>query len=323
MKLKQNILLVMLTVGATSLLTSCLKDLKTPADASLGTSNVVQFQNISVPVSYGTVYPQYSLGGLSFTNDTAGWFITVSWTGPEYNAPEDITITVAVDTVALDAFNTSAGTSFVAPPSDVCSFPTTIVIKAGTPQTMVRCTATLAADYDFTASYALPLTIKTSTTGLISTNYGSAMFSFAARNLFDGNYTLTEKQTGWGAYSINDGGTYTWGTNVGFVTSGQFSNVFSTAEEGALLPAFSPTGGETGFGATTPQFTFDGTTNALLSVTNTTPNDGRDRTLTLNPAVTDSRYDPTTQTIYASFIMNQTGRPPQFFYDTLVYVGSR
>jgi len=43
----------------------------------------------------------------------------------------------------------------------------------------------------------------------------------------------------------------------------------------------------------------------------------------LNPAVTDSRYDPATQTIYAAYEMTQNGRPNQFIYDTLVYRGPR
>jgi hypothetical protein len=323
MKIKNNILLATMALGGMSVLTSCLKDFKTPQDPSLGTNNVVEFQNISVPVSYSTVYPEYSLGGLSFVNDTAGWNIIVAWTGPEYNAPEDITVTLKMDTVALDAFNASSGDSYVAPPSDVVSFPTTVVIKKGTPQTIVRATATLASDYDFSASYALPLTISASSYGIISSNYGSSMYSFAARNKYDGLYTLTEKQVGWGAYGISDGSTYTWSYAISFVTGGQYANTIYTSDWGSLLPAFTSSGGQTAFGVTQPLFTFDGTTNALISVTNTATPDSRNRTLSLNTAVTDSRYDPNTGTIYAAFIMNQTGRPSQYFYDTLVYQGSR
>ena len=312
-------------VGIASLASSCLKDLKTPADAALGTNNVVQFQNISVPVAYNTTYPQYDLGGLDFlyAEDTAGWNIIVSWTGPEFTAPQDITVTLALDTAALDGLSAANNKTYTNPPADVVDYPTSIVIKAGTSQTIVRCTAKIAADFDYTANYALPLTISAASMGQISTNYGTALFTFGDKNVYDGLYSLTEKLTGWSAYGIADGETYTWGTNILYVTTGQYSNMINTVESGVYLPEFSPTGGENVFGATTCQITIDPNTNLVASVNNTQPDDGRDRALALNPAVTDSRYDPSSKTIYVSFIMTQTGRPQQFFYDTLVYQGSR
>ena len=56
---------------------------------------------------------------------------------------------------------------------------------------------------------------------------------------------------------------------------------------------------------------------------NLIPDDGRGRAFAINPAVTDSRYDPATKTIYAAYLMFQNGRPTQYIYDTLVYKGSR
>jgi hypothetical protein len=69
--------------------------------------------------------------------------------------------------------------------------------------------------------------------------------------------------------------------------------------------------------------TFDLATDKLLSVTNTTPDDGRGRAFEMNPAVTTSRYDPATKTIYAAYFLKQTGRPNLAIYDTLVYVKER
>ena len=82
-------------------------------------------------------------------------------------------------------------------------------------------------------------------------------------------------------------------------------------------------GGIVTFGATSPRFIFDPSTNALVNVVNTTPDDGRGRVFTIDPAVTDSRYDPDTKTIYAAYLFKQNSRPDQHIYDTLNYVGPR
>ena len=91
----------------------------------------------------------------------------------------------------------------------------------------------------------------------------------------------------------------------------------------ALTGGVGFTSGYTAFGAIAPLFIFNNTTNKLTDVQNTYADDGRGRKLELNPAITDSRFDPATKTIYAAFIMKQTGRVNQYFYDTLTYVKAR
>jgi hypothetical protein len=307
--------------------TACLKDKAGTTDVKAGTNNVVEFQNSSIPVSYTSIYPQYN-NSLLWNPDTSGFNINFNYTGAEAVTPQDIKITIAIDTAALSAFNADQSAGYVLPPTDAYSFATTVTIAKGTRQATIYVNVTLTSDWDYNADYALPLTITSASYGTVSSNFGTAIYSVSGRNKYDGSYSLREKTTGWGAYSIDDGTTYDWPNNIGFVTAGANSNTTSDKTEGALLLAFSPTGGATGFGATTPEFTFDPTSNTLTSVTNTTPSDGRGRTLTLNPAVTDSRYDPATKTIYAAFIMTQVGptsaRPEaQYFYDTLVYKGTR
>jgi hypothetical protein len=182
---------------------------------------------------------------------------------------------------------------------------------------------TAPADYDFNASYALPLTISSASYGIISTNFGTAIYSFIGRNKYDGSYSLRKKLVGWGAYGIDDGNTYNWPNNIGVVTAGAASDGTWDATWSAGQLAFTATGGTTAFGATTPLYTFDPSTDKLVSVVNTTPDDGRGRKLAINPAVTDSRYDASTKTIYAAYLMMQNGRPTQYIYDTLVYQGVR
>lgn len=302
--------------------TACLKNQVGNSDPKAGTNNVVEFRNSSIPVSYTSIYPQYA-NSLLWNPDTSGFNINFDYAGAVYNTPQDIKITIAIDTAALTAFNNDQSSDFVLPPTDAYSFATTVTIPKGSHQATIYCNVKLSADWDYGADYALPLTIQSASYGTISTNFGTAIYSVAGRNKYDGSYSLRQRQVGWGAYSIDDGSTYNWPNNIGFVTAGAASNSTSDKNEGSLLLAFSSTGGATGFGATTPLFSFDPTSNKLLSVTNTTPNDGRNRQLAINPAITDSRYDPSTGTIYAAFIMTQTGRPSQYFYDTLVYKGTR
>lgn len=302
--------------------TSCLKDKLNNSNPAAGSNNVVEFQNSSIPVSYTSIYPQYN-NSLLWNPDTSGFNINFNYTGAEATTPQDIKITIAIDTAALNAFNTDQSANDTTPPADAYSFATTVTIPKGSRSATIYCNVTLTADWDYSKSYALPLTITSASYGVISTNFGTAIYTISGRNKYDGSYSFREKLVGWGTYGIDDGTTYTWPNNIGFVTAGAASNTTSDKNEGALQLAFTSSGGSTGFGATTPLFTFDPTSNAITSVANTTPNDGRDRTLYLNPAVTDSRYDPSTGTIYAAYIMTQTGRPLQYIYDTLVYQGTR
>ncbi|TKK70977.1 DUF1735 domain-containing protein [Ilyomonas limi] len=158
---------------------------------------------------------------------------------------------------------------------------------------------------------------------LIASNLSAGILALSTKNLWDGKYTLVQKQVGWAAYGIADGETNTWPSDVSIITASAVADDINTPEGGNLQPAFTPGGGVTVFGATAPRFTFDPVTNAVVSVENTIPDDGRGRTLQLNPAVTDSRYDPATKTIYVAYIMKQNGRPDQYIYDTLTYVGPR
>lgn len=313
------VLLVSLTLAQMS----CLKDSPNNASPIGGSNNVVEFQNSNIPVSYTSIFPQYD-NGIALKNDTGSFPVNLDYTGQVSVAPQDIKINLAVlDSATLDSFNTDQGTGYELPPTDAYSLATSATIVKGTRQVTVRVLVnTGAPDFDYTKSYALPLKITSASYGVISSNFGTAVYSFTPLNKYDGSYSLTEKLSGWGAYTIADGISYAWPNNIGFVTAGQYSNSTFDKNDGSLQLAFAAGGGTTAFGATTPQFTFDAT-DKLVAVTNTTPDDGRGRKLAIDPAVTDSRYDNASKTIYAAYIMYQNGRPNQYIRDTLVYQGPR
>ena len=328
-KIKQYTASFIVLAGLSAGIVSCLKETSHPPLYGWDTPNVISFQDNGGPSGGGagfgsttTPYPSYNFS-FKLQNDTAGFDAIVMY-GPKGGAPEDITVNVAVDTAALNTFNNANSTAYVCPDNTTYSFPSSVVIHKGESQAYVHVTITASPSFDFNAPYALPLTITTASSGTVSPNMGSEINIFGVQNQYDGHYSLQIKTVGWIDYGISDNepGDYPGGLDL--VTAGANSVSFYSGNSGAGQPAFTEgNAGPTSFGATSPLLTFDPSTYALTSVVNTTPDDGRGRTFYLNPAVTDSRYDPSTHTIYAAYIMTQVGRPLQYIYDTLVYQGPR
>lgn len=178
---------------AMTALTSCLKDTAIPpTDPLAGTNGVVAFLGTGDAAaalnSANTLYAQYS-SGLVLNPDTAGFNVNVAYFGPGGAAPSDITVGLAVNATALTDYNTKMGTTFTVPPTDVFSFPSSVVIKGGTDRTTVRVTIKGTASYDYTKSYALPLSVTGTASVPASTNMGTAIYAFIVKNPYDGNYT--------------------------------------------------------------------------------------------------------------------------------------
>jgi hypothetical protein len=264
----------------------------------------------------------------AISNDTIINIIPVQLATP-FNATEDITVTLTMKNTLIDDYNTANGTTYEPAPTALYTIQNNskVVIKAGT-RTGYLTAKIKPIDYlghEYAFGYEITSIDKPGY--LISGNIKKGVYSIGIKNRFDGGYSLRIRQTGWAAYGINDGLTFDYpkvnGNSIGFVTAG--ANSFDTELYNgfaSLNPGFTPTGGATAFGATTPRFTFDNN-NKLINVQNTTPDDGRGRTLFVNPAITDSRYDPLTKTLYAAFVMTQNGRPNQFFYDTMTFIKAR
>ena len=325
MKIHSIRLPLVLTLTLSIAATSCLKDKAfdngTVQSGSQGSGQDTKVISLGITVSSTSNFltASYPITG----NDTTVDLIPVELGGTA-DAPEDIHVTLTVDDSLLEEYNNTNGTNLVDASSVATILNNGIVTipkgaRIGYLQVKFNASDLLAAQY------ALPVKITSVAESgyTISGNLNTGIVAIGPKNKYDGLYQLTILTSGWGAYGINDGPpALTWPTDIGLVTSGPNSVVFSSQELGPLQPAFAG-GSPTGFGATVPQFTFDPATDKLVSVVNLAPDDGRGRTLFLNPAVTDSRYDPATQTIYAAYEMTQNGRPNQFIYDTLVYRGPR
>jgi hypothetical protein len=288
--------------------TSCLKDDSLTLNTGLSNS-VIEFGNtgsISTQPT-GMAAPRYSidLGSLSVGGE-ASFNVNVDYAGAD-KAPQDITVTIDEDESLLpiyDSAHIADNASYIAPPADLFEngFPLTITIPKGQLFGQATIKVKLPADYDFTASYALPLKITDASTGEISRNFGAVLYSLNVRNLYDGIYDLHGTIT-------REGDTVLSGK-----TSGQIS--MTTTGPYSIQYDYHPWhGGSSVGGIDGLTLTVDPTTNKV-KVTSLT-----------NPAVTnlpsyDNHYDPTSRTFFVSYYWG-TGPTNRAATDTLVYTGPR
>jgi hypothetical protein len=332
--IKKFIVTIIVLVGISISFTSCLKENTLPPLYGISTPNVIAFQDNGGPSGQGagagnTTSPfplyQFAFDAATYVNNAATFNAIIIY-GPNGTAPQDITVNLAFSQAALDSFNNVNSTSYVSPDPSIFSIPASVVIKKGTSQAYAPITLKNSASFDYSASYVLPIAITSASYGTVSSNFASELNLFVIKNKYDGAYSLDIMTTGWAAYGISDNmpGSYPGGMELVTTSANSVAFYNGTTGYGGLQPAFTAgNAAATGFGATTPMFTFDPTTNKLVSVVNSTAPDSRNRQLAINPAITTSRFDPATKTVYAAYLMTQSGRPTQYIYDTLVYTGSR
>ncbi len=318
-----RILSIMLILSIT--VTSCLKDSEYDNGQIQSVANGnIKVIGLGLSVTSSSNFVTISVDASN--SDTTFNIVPVTLGGPSA-APSDIHVTLALNDTLVSQYDTANGTTYTVPASSIYSFPNGLVVTipkgSRTGMLAIKC----KPNDLLPGPYALGFTI----TGIaesgyvISGNYNSGIVALGVKNQYDGQYGLTIKTVGWDAYGIADGVTNVWPGNISLVTSGVSSVTTTTSVGGvgSLQFAFTATGSVTGFGATMPQFTFDPSSNKLTAVTNLAAPDARQRAFHINPAVTTSRFDPATRTIYAAYIMTQLGRPDQQIYDTLNYVGPR
>ena len=181
---------------------------------------------------------------------------------------------------------------------------------------------------DLSKIYGLGFKIAEVSEGEASGLSSSVLVGIGIKNKYDGVYELTLRLDGWEAYGIASGVAGIYPNDIEIVTAGADAvSINYTTAGNPLQPGF--TGGvgfitaATAFGATTPKYIFDLTTDKVISVVNTTPPDSRNRVLLLDPATTTSGYNPATKTIYIEYIMQQIGRPDQKIKTTYKYLRVR
>ncbi len=162
--------------------TSCLDDEPYALDPAAG-HNVVEFYNVTAPVSgYNDKYLVYQPVTLESVPE-AEFTIGVNWAGPEEFAPQDIV-------VQLEANNTAVTELGYAPlASNLYDLPTSVTIKKGETFTLFK-VKVRPSSFNGDLRNALGITIKSSSHGVVSKNIGTAIFSLPVKNPYDGVYKI-------------------------------------------------------------------------------------------------------------------------------------
>lgn len=171
-------------------LTSCLDE--DPLFDPDKVENVVEFYDIGLITSPGSVYPLYT--NTFPASDAIDMKIIVSYSGAHENN-EDINVKFKLDPDALARYNESEGTNYEVLPEELYSMDAMeVTIPRG--QRQVEKTITFnTLEFDLSKNFALPFTITETSHGIISGNFETAIYAIGAMNKYDGVYEVTGEFT--------------------------------------------------------------------------------------------------------------------------------
>lgn len=166
--------------------TSCLKDDSYVIDPEKAGGNIIEFKNPGDISVKGSTTPLYVLS-YPISNTETIVPLSIGYVGAENGAPQDITVTIALDNQALvDQYNTEQHTDYLMMPAANYSIKsTTVTIPKGAKfgSFNVGLKTNL---FDLTKGYVVPLKITSASAGIISGNFGKVLLAFGAKNPYDG-----------------------------------------------------------------------------------------------------------------------------------------
>jgi hypothetical protein len=184
--MKKNIFKAFALFMAAASLSSCLKDDSLVLDPEQG-HNVIEFVNTTDISVHGSVLPLYAHSYNIGPDVTLP--VSVSYSGPENVAPQDITVNIAVagdDVVKL--YNDNQHSTYEKMPATAYSVgATSVVIPKGQKRATFQVTFK-PSTFDLSKSMVLPLTITSASTGVVSKNFGTILLNAVAKNKYDGIY---------------------------------------------------------------------------------------------------------------------------------------
>lgn len=305
----------------TMILVSCLKQGTMNTDPA-NSNSVIEFANTGDNlVSNGGVPGFYTDLGSVAAGASKTFNINVHYAGVG-KAPSDITVTLAIDAATLASYNANNGTNKVTPPATVYNFPTSVIIKAGTSQTTVSATITVSPDFDFNKAYGIPIKIASVSSGTISANYGSVVYSFGVRNIYDGSYTQTGTMV-----DLANGNLHGYYPNsVGLQTSGATQVQVYDNTIGGVYHAILNGTSLSYYGAFGVVFNFDANNNVISVVNAYGQPASNGRYAQIDPTGVN-KWDPSTKTLKVKYFMYQPSvvpvGPRVTFDETYTYVGVR
>ncbi len=179
-----NLCLVFLGVTG---LTSCLDE--DPFFDPEAVENVIEFYSAGNVASPATApYPLF-INSFEIVPEV-DFPIVVGYSGADV-APEDITVTIGIaNESVLEEYNESEGTHYELLPASVYTLPSTTVTIPKGERRATYIVKLKTNQFDLTKNFALPLTITNASTGIVSGNFNTAVFSVGAKNRYDGLYEV-------------------------------------------------------------------------------------------------------------------------------------
>jgi hypothetical protein len=326
MKRFQNIfVLVFAAIG----LTSCLDEQEIFDPKA--SPNVIEFaSNTPIKSPLSAVHPLY-VNSFEIKPEGAELPVVISYSGGDV-APTDIEVTITLDEAALARYNDwnnkvndpgDTEADFTMLPANLYNLPTTTVTIPKGERTATVNIKMFTEQFDLTQKYALPLTITKASSGILSGNHATAIFSVGAKNKYDGLYSVTGTMvdannaafTGYYPKEISlvtiDGNTVEY-YDEGFHLNG---HIFST---GTSLSYY---------GSFLAQFNFDAQDNveSVVNAYGQTAGGNQRGGILITPAVNKMTFeaDGTPKTLEVKYAMTQFGNVRTTWTETYTYVGPR
>lgn len=298
--MKKNFLRIFVTLLSISL-AACLDDDKYALDPS-GTKNVIEFYDPSVPSNpAGALYPVWTTTTEIVTDYT--FEQTISYSGPNDNS-SDIELTLAIDPLALAEYNSQmldglngskplGGSTYEMMPDSYYTFDDfTVTIPKGQKKVTISITAH-PDQFDLTKNWALPIRIVSSSSGVLSAHWSTAILAVVVKNKYDGIYEVLDGQVTRLVSGVPDlalGGQYNDGLEMPLATvNGNTVGIVPLWKDGSSIGGIPGT-----------RLTIDEATNdvAVTATGNATLK---------NIAGTVRAYDPTERTFEVSFDWSTPG----------------
>lgn len=178
---KNNILYFVMMVFGISFITSCTKEAGVFTDN--GSNGIVELFDLAARAS-STSYATSSKSFAALAEVDCP--IVVNYTGADA-APEDVTVTLALDPTIVNSMSTSATVLTLLDPALYSISTYTVTIPKGEKKATMHIKVKTSS-FDFTKNYALGIVIKSSSAGTISGNYGKGLYRIIAKNDYDGVY---------------------------------------------------------------------------------------------------------------------------------------
>lgn len=197
---------VFILIAVLSPFASCLKD-DTAILKPEQSPAVVEFKDIVGPSSSVLApYRVYVPSTLDPEIPEVTIDAVVNYVGPGV-APSDIVVNLTTDPSAVTSYNSSEQANYFHLPTSAYEFPATVTIKAGTREAQVPIKLKISK-FDQSKENVLAMKIASATNTAVSGNFGTVIYSFPVKSVWEGTYTYTIIND-YGTIDGNIGGTFT------------------------------------------------------------------------------------------------------------------